>query len=45
MYAWLHARLPEPTANRVYVLIMALLIALTLLLAGFPESDLRYARL
>ena len=45
MYAWLRLRLSETAANRLHVLIMPLLIALTLLLAGFPESNLRYARL
>lgn len=45
MYAWLRTHLPERTANLTYVVVMAVLIALTVLLAGFPESELRYARL
>jgi hypothetical protein len=45
MYRWLHTLLPPRAAQITYVLGMSLLVAATILLASFPETSLRYARL
>jgi hypothetical protein len=45
VYGLLHSRFPPDLARALYVLTMAVLITTIVLLAGFPESALRYARL
>jgi|JI10StandDraft_1071094.scaffolds.fasta_scaffold250410_3 hypothetical protein len=45
MYRWLHTVLPPRAAQITFVVGMSLLVAATILLASFPETSLRYARL
>lgn len=45
MYRWLHTVLPPRAAQTTFVVGMSLLVAATILLASFPETSLRYARL
>lgn len=45
MYASLHAVLSPRVADAVYVVLMAMILLATLLLAAHPEASLRYARL